>query len=200
MRTAKIVVVTVFVVVLVEVVAVEVFVRAHKFSAKEKPSWLESTFAQHARNISVPADARALKNPRSVTEEVMTEAREHWTEHCSICHGIDGQSDTVMGSRMYPPAPNMNEGQTQQKSDGELFYIISNGVRLTGMPAWEGEDSPEEIWDLVSFIRHLPQLSPDELKQMKEMLGEEAAESPTKKKEEKAHMDKPRTKPHKHTH
>ena len=53
-------------------------------------------------------------------------------------------------------------------ADGELFYIISNGVRLTGMPAWEEEDSPEEIWDLVSFIRRLPQRTPEELKEMKQ--------------------------------
>jgi hypothetical protein len=109
----------------------------------------------------------------------------------------------------------MNEAQTQQKSDGELFYIISNGVRLTGMPAWEGEDSPEELWDLVSFIRHLPQLTPEELKQMKDMAGggKESEDGAAGKSEpntgEKAapntkpvrpHKDKPGTKPHTHPH
>ena len=106
MRPAKIVIVTIFVFLLVEFMAVEIFLRTHKFSAKDKPSWLESTFAQHARNISVPADARGLKNPRPATDEIMSEAREHWTEHCSICHGIDGRGDTVIGRGMYPPAPN----------------------------------------------------------------------------------------------
>ena len=215
MRTAKIVIVTVFAVVLVQVLAVEIFVRAHKFSAKEKPSWLESTFAQHARSISVPGDARALKNPRSVTDDIMSEAREHWTEHCSICHGINGRGDTVIGRGLYPPAPDMNDAKTQQQTDGELFYIISNGVRLTGMPAWEGEDSPEEIWDLVSFIRHLPQLTPEELTQMKELAGEgkeEGGESANKSGPKagerttsdaqpvRPHKDKPGAKPHKHSH
>ena len=175
MRVAKIAVVTVFVVVLLEALAMEIFMRTHRFGAKEKPSWLEATIAQHARNVSVPGDVIGLKNPRSATEDVMAEAREHWTEHCSICHGLDGRGDTTPGRNMYPQAPNMNDAQTQQRTDGELFYTISRGVRLTGMPAWEGEDSPEAIWDLVSFIRHLPQLTLEELKQMKKMSGEESA-------------------------
>ncbi|HJZ67853.1 MAG TPA: cytochrome c, partial [Blastocatellia bacterium] len=165
MRTAKIVVITVFVVALVEVAGVEIFLRTHKFSAREQPSWLERTFAGHARDISLPDDAKTLKNPRAVNDEIMAEAREHWVEHCAVCHGLDGRGEAVIGRNMYPPVPNMTEAQTQQKADGELFYIVSNGVRLTGMPGWEGEDSPEEIWDLVSFIRHLPQLTPEELKQ-----------------------------------
>jgi hypothetical protein len=110
----------------------------------------------------------------------------------------------------------MREAQTQQRADGELFYIVSKGVRLTGMPAWEGEDSPEEIWDLVSFIRHLPQLTLEELKQMKEMVGEgkEQSEDGAAGKSEsnagenaapntkpvRPHKDKPGTKPHTHPH
>src|SRR5438132_7565788 len=96
MRTAKIVIITLFVLLLVEFIAAEVFMRTHRFSAKEKPSWLESVFARHARNVSVPAGARGLKNPRAITDEIIAEAREHWTEHCSTCHGIDGHGDTVV--------------------------------------------------------------------------------------------------------
>lgn len=192
MRTAKIVVITLFAVFLVEFIAAEVFLRTHRFSAKEKPSWLESVFAQHARNVSVPADARGLKNPRAVTDEtIIAEAREHWTEHCSTCHSIDGRGDTAISRGMYPPAPNLNDPQTQQKTDGELFFIISNGVRFTGMPGWQEEDSAEEIWDLVSFIRHLPQLTPEEFKQMNET-GREGKKEPRE--------DKPGVKTHTHSH
>jgi len=150
--------------------------RMHKFSAREKPSWLETTMAMHARRVSTPSDAMSLKNPNSITEESMSEAREHFVEHCSICHGIDGKGQTTIGQRMYPPVPDMTQAETQQKTDGELFYIISNGVRLTGMPAWEGEDTPESIWSLVAFIRRLPQLTPEELNRMKEMAGQENEE------------------------
>jgi mono/diheme cytochrome c family protein len=58
---------------------------------------------------------------------------------------------------------------TQELTDGELFYIIENGVRLTGMPAWGGAGKPEESWKLVHFIRHLPRISPEELAEMERM-------------------------------
>jgi mono/diheme cytochrome c family protein len=211
MRTAKLVLITLFAVLLIEVLAAEIFMRTHKFGAKEKPSWLEATIAKHARNISVPGDIAGLKNPRPTTEDVMAEAREHWREHCSSCHGVDGRGDTTVGRNMYPPAPNMNEAETQQRTDGELFETISRGVRLTGMPAWEGEDSPDAIWDLVSLIRRLPQLTPEELKEMKEMPGVEGAEEKRGQQPEgqktggenesvKPRADKPGTKVNEHTH
>jgi hypothetical protein len=175
-RTLKVAAITAFAVILVEIVAVEVFLRTQGFSTKEKPSWMESWFAQHARRISTPGGAREMKNPNRITEASMAEAREHWVVHCSMCHGIDGRGNTIFGRKMYPPVPNVNEGQTQQKTDGELFYIITNGVRLTGMPAFGGEDSPESIWNLVAFMRRLPKLSPDELKQMQQLAGEETGE------------------------
>ena len=210
-RTIKIVVVTIFAVFFVEIIAGEVFLRAHRFSAREKPSWFEKTMAEHARRVATPSDAMSLKNPVATTEESTAEAREHFVEHCSVCHGIDGKGQTIIGQRMYPPAPDMTQAITQQKADGELFYIISNGVRLTGMPAWEGEDTPESIWSLVAFIRHLPQLTPEELNRMKEMSGqggEEASGEEGHKGEEKKSAGnenqampgatKPKTKPHTH--
>jgi hypothetical protein len=65
---------------------------------------------------------------------------------------------------------------TQRLSDGELFYIIENGVRLTGMPAWATPGSEEESWKLVHFIRHLPRLAPEELIEMERLNPRSAAE------------------------
>ncbi len=78
-----------------------------------------------------------------------------------------------MGRNMYPPAPDMRRAETQQMTDGELFFIIQNGVRLTGMPAW-GSDTPgghdeEDSWKLVYFIRHLPQVTVEEKKAMEKL-------------------------------
>jgi hypothetical protein len=76
-----------------------------------------------------------------------------------------------MGRGLYPRAPDMRLPATQNLSDAELFYIIENGVRLTGMPGWstgtkEGETSS---WHLVTFVRHLPKLTKDELAAMEEL-------------------------------
>ena len=143
--------------------------RSHGFSAKAEPSWLEAKLARQARRIAIPADAKELKNPFELTDERLKESREHFIEHCSMCHGILGRGDASIGRNLYPKVPNMNEANTQQLTDGELFYVISNGVRFTGMPAWGSEDSPESIWGLVAFIRRLPKLSSEEIKLMQEM-------------------------------
>jgi len=75
-----------------------------------------------------------------------------------------------MGKRMYPPSPDMRQAATQNLTDGELFFIIQNGVRLTGMPAWGGSDhAAQDSWKLVHFIRHLPDLTFEERKQMEKM-------------------------------
>lgn len=75
-----------------------------------------------------------------------------------------------MGQSLYPPAPDMRGPGTQQLSDGELFYIIENGVRLTGMPAWghPGADGTDS-WKLVHFIRHLPKLTFEERREMERL-------------------------------
>src|SRR5205085_6663700 len=86
---------------------------------------------------------------------------------CSLCHANNGSGNTEMGRNMYPPAPDMRAAGTQNLTDGEIFYIIQQGVRFTGMPGWGGED--EDNWKLVLFVRHLPQLSEKELEFMKEV-------------------------------
>src|SRR5215471_3692565 len=134
---------------------------AHGFSASGQPTMLETWVARWARSAALPADARTRANPVTDTPEVLAEARAHWADHCAACHSNDGSGDAEMGKHMYPPAPDMRQPDTQRKTDGELFSIIQNGVRLTGMPGWGGESArdAQDSWKLVHFIRHLPQLT-----------------------------------------
>lgn len=167
----------------------------HGFSAREKPSAIEAWLARHARRIATPGDAKSLKNLYQPTEENLVSARHHFIEHCSSCHALDGRGNTVFGRNMYPKVPDLRDRETQKLTDGELYYIISNGVRFTGMPAFGGEDSPEEIWKLVLFIRRLPNLQPEELKAMEAMAAGAGKEESAKK---AGHTSPPGTKPHKH--
>jgi mono/diheme cytochrome c family protein len=141
------------------------------FSARETPSTLETFAARRARAMATPAEARSRANPIAETSEVLAEARAHWADHCAACHANNGSGDVEMGKHMYPPAPDMRRPATQDLSDGELFYIIQNGIRLTGMPSW-GSGTPrdeQDSWKLVRFIRHLPSLTPEEENDMKEL-------------------------------
>jgi len=139
-------------------------------SAKAKPSGLEKWIAGTMRNRAMPAKAHEEKNPVANSAEVAREGMLHFADHCAICHGNDGSGDTMMGHGMYPKPPDLRAAATQNRSDGEIFWIIENGVRLTGMPAFGGtggeHGNPEDSWKLVHFIRHLPALTAEERMEM----------------------------------
>jgi len=144
----------------------------HGFSARDNPSWIEAFAAGIAKSLAVPATYR-MKNPYASTTENLREGQEHFADHCAICHANDGSGDTLFGRGLYPKPPDMRTAETQNKADGVLYYTIENGVRLSGMPAFgpaSGKDigtSDAETWKLVLFIRHLPQITSEELEEMK---------------------------------
>ena len=143
------------------------FVTAHGFSARAEPAWYERWLARHARRLATDPGTRQLTNPVPLTPLALAEARDHYADHCAICHANDGGGSTMIGRNLYPPAPDMRKPDTQNLTDGEIFQIIRNGIRFTGMPGWGGQD--EENWKLVLLIRHLPKLTREELDLMNEI-------------------------------
>ncbi len=129
-------------IVLVLIVGVAIAVGAsilhNGLSARATPTALEAFFAQHAHRLSIPSDARNMHNPMPASEENLKAARDHFADHCSSCHGNDGSGDTMYGKGLYPKPPDLRQSETQNLTDGELFWIIENGVRFTGMPAFGG--------------------------------------------------------------
>ena len=175
-------------------------------SAREAPGRAETVIARRLRSAAIPRTARDRQNPVAASAEALKEGMEHFADHCAVCHANDG-SGSPMGKSLYPPAPDMRAASTQQLSDGELFAIIENGIRLTGMPAW-GNGTPEgeaSSWALVHFIRRLPRLppedvarmealnprSPDEFREQEEerrfLAGETGAASPAPAPEKRTH-------------
>jgi len=146
------------------------------FSARDAPSPMEAYIAKMARTLSVPASERNAKNPFTPTPEVLEEARAHFADHCATCHGNDGRGKTEIGQKLYPKAPDMRQPETQNLTDGEIYYIIHNGIRLTGMPAWGDPGKDDDSWKLVLFIRHLPQMPPQEMKEMERFNPKSAAD------------------------
>ena len=159
----------------------------HGLSAREKPGPLEKWVARQARSLAVPKDARNRKNPIADSPQVRADARAHWADHCAACHSNNGSGDVEMGKHMYPQAPDMRQAETQQMTDGELFFIIQNGIRMTGMPGWSAgsQHDEQDSWKLVRFIRHLPQLTADEEREMQAL----NPKSPDELKEEQEERD-----------
>jgi cytochrome c len=127
----------------------------------------ERLMARAARRLAVPRGARDAPNPLPFTEDVWSDARTHFADHCASCHGNDGRGNTEIGRNLYPKSPDMRLPGTQRLGDGELYWIIENGVRLSGMPAWgDGSSDDADTWKLVHFVRHLNDLTPEHLKEM----------------------------------
>jgi mono/diheme cytochrome c family protein len=136
-------------------------------NSRATPTFLEAMLARNARHMAIPAGARKQQNLIPATPDNLRDARLHFADHCAVCHGNEGTGDTPIGKGLYPKPPDLRAEETQRLSDGELFWIIENGVRFTGMPAFGGSHgSEEDSWKLVRFIRHLPQLSTDERMEM----------------------------------
>ena len=106
----------------------------HGFRARDQPSSLETYVARLARRLAVPSGAKNENNQFTASPELMAEARAHFADHCAICHANNGSGNTEIGQNLYPKAPDMRLPQTQNLTDGELYYTIHNGIRLTGMP------------------------------------------------------------------
>jgi mono/diheme cytochrome c family protein len=158
--------------------AVAVPILQKGISARDEPTWIEAVIARQMRHLAVPRAARAQPNPVTATPEIVTEARAHFADHCALCHGNDGGGQTELGRGLYPRAPDMRLAATQDLSDGELFSIIEGGVRLTGMPAWSTgtAEGARQSWALVHFIRRLPSLTPEDIREMEALNPKSPAE------------------------
>ena len=131
------------------------------FSARQKPGPIETMLAGYALRAAPSGDARP--NPIQPSAAVMQEAMAHFADHCASCHANDGSGHTMYGDGLNPPPPDMRLAGTQNKTDWELYSVIKNGIRMSGMPAFgEPGDNDESTWKLVLFIRHLPSLTPEE--------------------------------------
>src|ERR1700730_9146777 len=139
------------------------------FSARTEPTRIERTTARLVRHWAVPPRGRQLRNPVPVTEEASADGRAHFADHCAVCHANDGSGQTTIGQNLYPKALDIRIDDPQRLTHRRGGNILQNGIRLTGMPAWgkEGDEDDEDSWKLVHFIRHLRELTPAQLKDMK---------------------------------
>jgi predicted CXXCH cytochrome family protein len=135
------------------------------FRASARPSAFETVVARSARNLAIPRRERNARNPFEPTPDALQQGREQFLTRCAGCHGIDGSGNTQIGLGMYPRVPDLRASATQNLTDGEMNYIIENGVQLTGMPAWGNPHlkSPGGSWELVLFIRSLRPFTHQEL-------------------------------------
>ncbi len=140
-------------------------------STRTEPSRVEELIARSMRRLATPGAVRSQPNPVEASGVILDEALGHFADHCAVCHANNGSGETDIGRSVYPKSPDMRAAATQALSDGELFSIIENGIRLTAMPAW-GTGTPDgerASWALVHFIRRLSTLTAEEISRMEEL-------------------------------
>ena len=155
-----------------------VYARMTGLRASASPSAAEEAVARGIRRFAVPAATARRVNPVAVSGALLIEGLAHYADHCASCHAIDGSGNTALGRGLFPKAPDMRGAATQAMTDGELFYVIEQGIRFTGMPGWSTgtADGETASWQLVHVIRHLPRLSAEERATMESLMPRSSEE------------------------
>jgi cytochrome c553 len=121
-----------------------------------KPSALERRIVEAVKHHVTVGD-KSAKSPLPFTPENLADGRQAFGHYCIACHGLDGQNTGVpFADSMSPPLPSLASMEVQSYTDGQLKWVIDNGISPSGMPASKGILSDEEIWSIVLFLRHLP--------------------------------------------
>jgi hypothetical protein len=155
MRTAWLAAAIVATVALLASVAGYAFLRSQGLSARHKPGRAETFAASYAVHFGISNAARAKRNPVIMTPDALLEARRLYSENCAVCHAMHGSGQTLIAQGLSPGVPDLASARVQGLNDGEIYYIIRNGVRFTGMPAWDFAD--EQVWELVAQVRSMSQ-------------------------------------------
>lgn len=125
-------------------------------SALPEPGRAETYFATKGKRWLIARAARELAlQPAANSPQMVTIGEMQYRARCASCHGLDGRTPAETGRWMYPRASDLGSPEVQRYSDTELFWVIQNGVRLTGMPGFGKVMSHEEIWPLVYYLRRL---------------------------------------------
>jgi mono/diheme cytochrome c family protein len=128
------------------------------WSATAKPPAVEKQLASLIMDRWVRLNAPVENNPMPATAENLRLGQQEFEEHCAVCHAADGSAQNLLGADFYPPIARLARG-SPRSSDGQLYFIIANGIRYTAMPGFGAHHHPDDIWRIILWIRHLPRLS-----------------------------------------
>jgi mono/diheme cytochrome c family protein len=127
-----------------------------KLDALQEPGHFETVLATQAKHILVSLCSRDGIPPAPTNLQASIEEGDTlFGTECAMCHGLDGHQPTDTGRWMYPRASDLTSQEVQQYSDRELFWIVKNGIRLSGMPGFGRVESDEHIWNLAHYVRTL---------------------------------------------
>ena len=125
------------------------------------PHWpITHWVMETARLRSIKAHAAGITAPPGLDDPAkLLIGTEHFAAHCAVCHGAPGVPKGDIAQGLYPQPPDLAVTASGY-SEGELFWIVKHGIKMTGMPAW-ADHSDDELWATAAFLRKLPGMTPD---------------------------------------
>jgi mono/diheme cytochrome c family protein len=139
------------------VVLIVIALMRFNLTSLQEPGPAETRVANLSKRYLVYRASRHGIPPRPQdTKASIERGGSHYGLDCGVCHADDGRAQRPLGQWMYPRASDLTSKQVQGYSDQELFWIIQNGIRFTGMPAFGNVETPDHVWDLVNYVRTLP--------------------------------------------
>jgi mono/diheme cytochrome c family protein len=119
--------------------------------------WLLDT----ARARSIKTHAKGIQAPPGLGDHAkIVMGTEHFAAHCAVCHGAPGVPRGDIAKGLYPKPPNLADA-SERFTPAELFWILKNGIKASGMPSWQ-DHSDGELWATVAFMEKLPGMTPEE--------------------------------------
>ena len=138
------------------VVLIAIALMRFNVTALREPGRVETAVANwNLRFLVRRASRQGIPQRPADTKASVANGSTLYSSECSLCHGSDGRTPTPTGRWMYPRAADLTSEQVQSYSDQELFWIIQNGIRFTGMPAFGKVETGDNIWNLVNYVRTL---------------------------------------------
>jgi mono/diheme cytochrome c family protein len=132
-----------------------------QWNATARPSATEGWVARYVLRKWIHANAPDERNPLQPTAENLREGENEYDEHCAVCHALDGSARNRLGGDFYPPIPRLSRGASFL-SDGQIYFIVGNGIRMSAMPGFGTTHSPDELWRIILWVRHFPNLTAPE--------------------------------------
>jgi thiosulfate dehydrogenase len=125
------------------------------------PLPLEKTVAGMALRASM-GHAADQKNPLPFNDDIMLAGARQYKQNCAVCHGVPGQAPTAIAKGMFPDPPQLFDKRSMVTDDpeGEAFWKVTHGIRLSGMPGFQSTLSDTERWQVITLVAHADKLSP----------------------------------------
>ncbi|MCU0344422.1 MAG: cytochrome c [Ignavibacterium sp.] len=137
----------------------------YNVSANEQENGIMKWVLATTKNNSIEARIENISIPDLNDSLMIKEGFEHYDEMCVSCHGAPGEEVTELSKGLNPSAPFLTELE-KEIDTRELFWVIKNGIKMTGMPAWGKTHSDEKIWAIVAFMKTLPDMTAEDYKKM----------------------------------